>query len=120
MEKIHLSDIMYSFYYQTGKQFEDCITEGLKRKGFEFNSFIELEKFIRTNCRCERLKNNTIIYLVNDDPFLVYQSQNPSEMKITENDGYISINYSPGTYSYPEWKPINPSQNKGSIKRDKK
>ena len=36
---------------QLNKQLEDYTIEGLKRKGFEFENRMELENFIKSNCR---------------------------------------------------------------------
>ena len=38
---------------ELNKKLEDYIIEGLKRKGFEFKNRLELETFIKNNCRCE-------------------------------------------------------------------
>lgn len=55
------------------KQLEKIFIEGLWRKGFEFNDRVELESFIKSNCRCaDRMDVKQRTYFVNDIPFLVY------------------------------------------------
>ena len=49
---------------------EEYFIEGLRLKGFEFKSKVELEEFIKSNCGCEDyadIKQRT--YFVNNVPF---------------------------------------------------
>ena len=48
-----IADVIGRLSSQLNKQLEDYMIEGLKRKGFEFQNRIELENFIKSNCRCE-------------------------------------------------------------------
>lgn len=86
---------------QLNKQLEDYMIEGLKRKGFEFENRIELENFIKSNCRCEDrtdIKQRT--YFVNDIPFFLHcykidMDLNPIQ---TDREFKMSVNY--GHYAY--------------------
>ena len=48
-----IDDVIDRISSELNKKFEDYIIEGLKRKGFEFKNRLELETFIKNNCRCE-------------------------------------------------------------------
>jgi hypothetical protein len=86
---------------QLNKQLEDYMIEGLRRKGFEFENRIELENFIKSNCRCEDrtdIKQRT--YFVNDIPFFLHCYEidialNPIQ---TDREFKMSANY--GRYAY--------------------
>lgn len=69
----HLSDIIKMATADLNKQFEDAVTEGLRRKGFKFETRVELEDFVKQHC-CSaddvRLKQTT--YYVNDIPFFLH------------------------------------------------
>ena len=68
-----IADVIGRLSSQLNKQLEDYMIEGLKRKGFEFENRIELENFIKSNCRCEDrtdIKQRT--YFVNDIPFFLH------------------------------------------------
>lgn len=55
------------------KKLDDLIIQGLKLKGFEFNNHIELQDFIKSNCKTIEAKDCSYsIYLVNDVPFLFH------------------------------------------------
>ncbi len=71
----------YSFATEIGShiqrdincQIEAAIRAGLRRKGFEFDSPIELMKFAQENCRVEDNVSEKIkTYFVKDIPFLQY------------------------------------------------
>ena len=84
---------------QLNKQLEDLWIEGLKRKGFEFENRIELENFIKSNCRCEDrtdIKQRT--YFVNDIPFFLHcyemylnPIQTDGEFKMSANYGHYAF-----------------------------
>lgn len=50
---LQLTSVIGRFSSKLNKQLEDYMIEVLKRKGFEFDNRIELENFIKSNCRCE-------------------------------------------------------------------
>jgi len=59
---------------ELNKKLEDYIIEGLKRKGFEFENRLELETFIKNNCRCEdTLHKKERVYFANDTPFFLHK-----------------------------------------------
>lgn len=78
-----------------------CI-EGLKRKGFEFKNNLELESFIKTNCRCEHnIATSEKVYFVNDIPFLLHKLEN--KIDFTTDALYeksIKLVATCGSYSY--------------------
>jgi len=71
------------------KKLEECIIEGLKIKGFEFEKRSELEEFIKSNCRCkDRPELKERVYFVQDVPFLLYLYHVDTDL-----DEIISMNY---------------------------
>ena len=48
-----IDDVIGRLSSELNKKLEDYIIEGLKRKGFEFENRLELQTFIKNNCRCE-------------------------------------------------------------------
>ena len=85
---------------ELNKKLEDYIIEGLKRKGFEFENRLELETFIKNNCRCEDTPHKKErVYFANDTPFFLHKY----EIKITNPitldwDVKMCTNY--GSYAY--------------------
>lgn len=51
------------------KVFDEIIIEGLRRKGFTFNSREDAERFIKQFCRCEQYSESRLFF-VKDEPFL--------------------------------------------------
>ena len=98
-EQSMLYDMMQSAYDQINKKFEELIIEGLKRKGFEFKNRMELENFIKSNCKCEDIvtkKKRT--YLVNGVPFLIHFYGIKVDINSMNSDYTFNANY--GSYSY--------------------
>ncbi len=95
-----IADVIGRLSSQLNNQLEDYIIEGLKRKGFEFENRMELENFIKSNCRCvDRTDIKQRIYFVNDIPFFLYcyeidMDLNPiqtgREFKLSANCGYYA------------------------------
>ena len=83
------------------KKFEDLVVEGLKKKGFEFENRVELEAFIKSNCRCEEnIELNQRIYFIDNTPFLLhYYNSEPPQM-ITSEAGEYNMTANLGTYAY--------------------
>ena len=83
-------------------EIENLFIEGLKRKGFEFENRIELENFIKSNCRCEDItdiKQRT--YFVNNIPFFLHCYEINMNLTPTFNDkGEIKLSYNYGSYSF--------------------
>lgn len=82
------------------KQLEDCFIEGLKRKGFEFNSKIELENFVKTRCRrTDNIHLKEHVYYVDNIAFFLHKYETICEPITQENNGNkMSANY--GSYTY--------------------
>lgn len=80
---------------------ENYFIEGLKRKGFEFNSQNELESFIKDRCRCADdtgLKER--VYYVDNVPFFLHNyKSDPLQMPSDGFDEY-RITSNLGSYSY--------------------
>lgn len=53
---------------------DQAIVEGLKRKGYAFESRAELKSFILTHCRMEVYKNNKRTFFVKEEPYLRWVS----------------------------------------------
>ena len=96
-----IADVIGRLSSQLNKKLEDLWIEGLKRKGFEFKNRIELENFIKSNCRCEDrtdIKQRT--YFVNDIPFFLhcYEIEMDLNPILPDRELKMSANY--GRYAY--------------------
>ena len=86
---------------QLNKQLEDYTIEGLKRKGFEFENRMELENFIKSNCRCEDrtdIKQRT--YFVNDIPFFLHCYEIEMDLNPIQTDTEVKMSANYGSYAY--------------------
>jgi hypothetical protein len=97
---LSLSNVIGRLSSQLNKQLEDYIIEGLKIKGFEFENRLELENFIKSNCRCEdNIDYKERVYYVNDIPFFLHKYEVIQEPITEYNNGFrMSANY--GSYAY--------------------
>jgi len=96
-----IDDIMGQLSSQLNKQLEDHLIEGLKRKGFEFQNRIELENFIKVNCRSEDktdIKQRT--YFVNDMPFFLHYYEIEMDLCPITTDREIKMSANCGHYAY--------------------
>ena len=96
-----IADFIVRLSSQLNKQLEDCIIEGLKRKGFEFKNRLELENFIKSNCRFEDrtdIKQRT--YFVNDIPFLLHCYEIEMDLNPIQTDREFEISANYGRYAY--------------------
>ena len=101
METDIMVDYINKISSQLNKQLEDCIIEGLKRKGFEFKNRMELENFIKSNCRCEDrigLKKRT--YYVNDIPFFLHYYELEMDLNPITTDREVKMSANYGSYTY--------------------
>lgn len=97
---LFIESVIAGISSQLNKQLEYYMIEGLKRKGFEFENRMELENFIKSNCRCEdRADIKQRIYFVNDIPFFLHcyeidmylnQFQTDREFKMSANYGHYA------------------------------
>lgn len=81
-------------------QFDEIIHKGLNLKGYTFFDKLELEIFIKENCRCEdyeQLKQR--IYYVKDIPFLLHNYEVVYE-PINYNQNNITMSANWGYYKY--------------------
>jgi len=94
-------DIIGRLSSELNKKLEDYIIEGLKRKGFEFENRLELETFIKNNCRCEDTPHKKErVYFANDTPFFLHKYEIEMTNPITlDGDVKMCSNY--GSYAYP-------------------
>jgi hypothetical protein len=81
-------------------KFDDLIIEGLKRKGFEFESTAELESFIKENCKCADYPDEyRRVYYVKNEPFMLHDySIDIPDIKMINNSPTITASY--GSYAY--------------------
>jgi hypothetical protein len=96
-----IADLSNKLLSQFDKKLEDFIVEGLKRKGFEFGSKMEMEKFFKSNCKCEdRIDIKQRTFFVNDIPFFVhcYEMKNDFRAITIDREIKMSVNY--GSYTY--------------------
>jgi len=79
-------------------QLEEAFIEGLKRKGFEFETKFKLEHFVKIHCKClDNINLKERVYTVKDIPFLIHKYETkiskPIEidktMTITATNGYF-------------------------------
>ena len=96
-----IADVIGRLSSQLNNQLEYYMIEGLKRKGFEFENRMELESFIKLNCRCEDitdLKQRT--YFANDIPFFLHCYEIKMDLNpiTTDRETKMSANY--GSYAY--------------------
>lgn len=85
--EINLDSLTEYIITTFNNNFEKCVIEGLKRKGFEFKNRFELVSFIKTNCRCVdivHLKQKT--FFVNDIPFLLYCYKSDTDFTLTDTE----------------------------------
>ena len=83
------------------KKVDEYIVEGLKRKGFELENRIELENFIKSNCRCEDrtdIKQRT--YFVNDIPFFLHCYEIEMDLNPITTDREVKMYANYGHYAY--------------------
>lgn len=82
------------------KALEDYMIEGLKRKGFEFENRLELENFIKNNCRCEDTPHiKERVYFANNIPFFLHKYEIEITNPITL-DGEVKVSANYGSYAY--------------------
>jgi hypothetical protein len=96
-----IADVIGRLSSQLNKQLEDLWIEGLKRKGFEFENRIELENFIKSNCRCEDrtdIKQRT--YFVNDIPFFLHCYEIDMDLNPIQTDREFKMSANYGLYAY--------------------
>ena len=96
-----IADVIGKLSSQLNQQLEDYMIEGLKRKGFEFENRIELENFIKSNCRCEDrtdIKQRT--YFVNDTPFFLHCYEIEMNLTPITTDREVKMSANCGSYAY--------------------
>lgn len=111
MEKENITDSSELFNYGTSisnylaskltndltSKINYIFTEGLKLKGYEFQSKNELEEFVKKYCRCDFFpsKQHKIFY-VKEEPFLLYIMKEEPIINLDRN----TIHGSLGMYKY--------------------
>ena len=85
---------------ELSKMLDNVFIEGLKLKGFEFENRIELESFIKSNCKCEyHVDVKEKIYYVNNIPFLLHKYESEYDFDINKiNKNRITVNF--GSYCF--------------------
>lgn len=80
-------------------EMDKMVTEGLKRKGHEFETRKELETFIKENCSVRLIeRTNEQIFYANGEAFLSYYPQ--SEIVIYHDTEEHTVKAKAGTYIY--------------------
>lgn len=82
------------------EKLESLVIEGLKRKGFEFETKKDLEDFAMIHLRCEdNIHFKEKIYYIDDIPFFLHNYNTDFSMPIEENRSFkMTANY--GSYSF--------------------
>ena len=96
-----IAEVIGRLSSQLNNKLEDLWIEGLKRKGFEFKNRMELENFIKSNCRCEDrtdIKQRT--YFVNDIPFFLHCYEIEMDLKPIKTDKEFKMSANYGRYAY--------------------
>lgn len=95
-----INEITVKVCEELTNKFESLIIEGLKLKGYEFENKIDLEKFVKENCRCQDyadVKQRT--YFVKDEPFF-FHDYNIIYEPIKEYDRGIKMSANYGLYKF--------------------
>lgn len=96
-----VSDIASNLYSELDKKLENFMIQGLKRKGFEFKNRVELENFVKSNCRCE---DNVVlkerVYFANNIPFFLHKYQIEMDLNPKIEDNTIKMSANLGHYAY--------------------
>lgn len=96
-----IAEVIGRLSSQLYKQLEDYMIEGLKRKGFEFENRMELENFIKSNCRCEdRIHIKQRTYFANDIPFFLHCYEIEMDLNPIQTDGEFKMSSKYGSYAY--------------------
>jgi len=83
------------------KQFDDMVIEGLKIKGFEFDTILELTEFIKSNCSSVDYQDKKErIYYVDGVPFLVHKYEPIVDVEPKITDDKISMTATFGSFAY--------------------
>ena len=99
-QKPIVQDIMNDIISKLESKLEDYILEGLKRKGFEFENKIDLEKFVKTRCLCkDDVEFKERVYYVDNTPFFLHRYEIIYE-SITEYNNGINMSANYGSYAY--------------------
>ena len=94
-----IETIMNNSFRDLGVKLDDLIIKSLKLKGFEFDNELELNQFVKNNCRCEdNVEVKERIYYVHDKPFFLHKytteiSTSPSLLK-----GSLTMRCTIGTF----------------------
>lgn len=82
-------------------QLEDAIIEGLKRKGYEFETKFELEQFAKDRCRCEdNVHFQERVYYVDDTPFFLHNYKVVFDIKTINKERCTKMYAENGSFVY--------------------
>ena len=96
-----IHDVIGGISNDLSKKLEDYIIEGLKRKGFEFKTKLELEEFVKKSCRVEdNIYLKEKVYFVNDIPFFLHNYNIVMDLKPITTDRTTTMSANLGTYAY--------------------
>ena len=80
-------------------QLEKAVIEGLKLKGFHFNTSQELESFVKIRCSvADSQENKTKTYFVDSIPFMIYNYK--AEFGVDSSRGNVVVSAHYGSYQY--------------------
>jgi len=100
-EEDNISKFFSKLLDKVNKQLNEKLTEGLKKKGFDFDNESALHEFVKNHCRCENnvdLKQRT--YYVGEVPFLVNNYDTSSPFTFEEHNKKVNVKTNFGTYEY--------------------
>jgi DNA-binding winged helix-turn-helix (wHTH) protein len=92
---------MYGKNHKTvDRQTNQVFIEGLKRKGYLFDSSKKIEQFAASRCsKQENQLENCTTYLVDNQPFLIHSHQQTIDVSNVEKEGFI-ITASAGSFAF--------------------
>jgi len=95
----YMHDAVNKLCKDLNNQLDSCFIEGLKRKGFEFETKPELEQFIIEHCRCEdNVDFKERVYYVDYIPFFLHRYEVGVETITEDRKITMSANY--GSFAY--------------------
>jgi len=96
------SELIKKVSSEINNKVDSVITEGLKRKGYSFDSENELLNFIKTNCSC--IENRDVkqrLYIVDNNAFLLWNYDQEIDVKKHFNPEMIlSMSMSVGSFEF--------------------
>ena len=96
-----IHDVTSRLFQQLQNKLEIHITEGLKRKGFEFGNKIELYKFVKRHCKVEdNIDVKERVYFVKNIPFFLHNYNTIMDFEPLSTYRKMTMSANLGSYAY--------------------